>query len=115
MMLNTISNNMKLWKKELRKTLFRGRQTALGLMLLMSIGVTLAVALPVRSQDSQSPIELSQQGQEYYAAGQLNRAIENWQLAAAAYTVAEDEAGIRQSYLNTATAQQALGLYDSLL
>ena len=112
MMLNTISNNMKLWKKELRKTLFRGRQTALGLMLLMSIGVTLAVALPVRSQDSQSPIELSQQGQEYYAAGQLNRAIENWQLAAAAYTVAEDEAGIRQSYLNTATAQQALGLYD---
>jgi len=106
-----ISNKIELLKKRIKKTLFRGRRTTLGLILLMSMGVALAV-VPVRAQNTPSPVKLAQQGQKYYASGQLDLAIETWQQAAAAYSVAEDEAGSRESYLNTATAQQALGLYD---
>lgn len=55
---------------------------------------------------------MTQQGKDYYSAGKLDQAIETWQQAAAAYTAAGNDRGSRDSYLNTATAQQALGLYD---
>lgn len=108
-----------LWGRQLKKTLFRGRQTAVSLILLGGIGLTLAITLPAHSQNTRSPVKLTQQGRNYYAAGQLDQAIETWQQAAAAYEEIDDDAGSRESYLNTATAQQALGLYnrscDSLL
>lgn len=95
---------------------FRGRQTALSFVLLVSIGITLAVSLPVRSQaDSKvaiQPANLAQEGQAYYEAGKLDLAIETWQQTTAAYKEAGNPAGMRESYLNMATAQQALGLYE---
>lgn len=83
-------------------------------MVLFSIGLTTAVSLPALSQAkaSVSPTNLSQQGKQYYEAGQLDRAIETWQEATAAYEAQGNEAGSRESALNTATAQQAIGLYD---
>ena len=103
-------NKFKLWSEQIIRTIFRGSKTALGSILLMGIGLTLAV-VPVVAQ-TPSPVELAQQGKEYYAAGQLDLAIETWQQAAVAYRSAENESGSRENYLNTATAQQALGLYD---
>ena len=103
-------NKIKLWSGQISRTIFRGSKTALGSILLIGIGLTLAV-VPVVAQ-TPSPVKLAQQGQEYYAAGQLDLAIETWQQAAVAYRSAENESGSRESYLNTATAQQALGLYD---
>lgn len=98
------------------KILNRGRQTVISLMLLVSIGITLAIIptimFPAHSEDTPSPVKLTQQGRDYYNAGKLERAIETWQQAAAAYTEAGNDQGSRDSYLNTATAQQALGLYD---
>jgi tetratricopeptide (TPR) repeat protein len=94
----------------------RGRQTAMSLMLLVSIGITLAIipaiVFPAHSEDTSSPVKLTQQGKDYYSAGKLDQAIETWQQAAAAYTAAGNDQGSRDSYLNTAAAQQALGLYD---
>ena len=83
-------------------------------MLLFSIGLTTAVSLPALSQAkaNRSPANLSQQGKQYYEAGQLDRAIKTWQEATAAYEAQGNEAGSRESALNTATAQQAIGLYD---
>ena len=102
------------------KTIIRQRKTAVGLVLLVGIGMTIAV-VPVRSQENKAvqPVKLAQLGKEYYEAGQLGQAIETWQTAAVAYKTAKNTEGMRESYLNTATAQQALGLYerscDSLL
>ncbi|MFM2312443.1 MAG: hypothetical protein RLZZ04_1719 [Cyanobacteriota bacterium] len=96
-----------------------GRQTALSFVLLVGMGITLTVVLPVYSEDSPSPTKLTQQGKELYATGRLDQAIATWQKAAAAYTAVGNDQGSRDSYLNAATAQQALGLYarscDSLL
>ncbi|MEM8675847.1 MAG: CHAT domain-containing protein [Cyanobacteria bacterium P01_G01_bin.67] len=65
------------------------------------------------------PANLAQQGKQYYEAGKLDQAIETWQQATVAYGDAGNEAGKRESFLNMATAEQALGLYeqscDSLL
>ena len=96
------------------KTILRGRKTAVGFVLLVGIGMSVAVTLPVRSQENKAvqPVKLTQLGKEYYEAGQLGQAIETWQTAAVAYEAAENTEGMRESYLNTATAQQALGLYD---
>ncbi|MBE9046222.1 CHAT domain-containing protein [Pleurocapsales cyanobacterium LEGE 10410] len=94
---------------------FRWSKTAVGFVLLVILATT-AVAVPTRSQAADNlpiqPIKLAQQGREYYEAGQLNQAIQAWQQAAVAYEAAEDVNGSRESYLNTATAQQVLGLYD---
>ena len=96
------------------KVVLRGRKTAVGFVLLVSIGMTTAIALPVRSQTNKAvqPVKLARQGKEYYEAGQLGQAIETWQQAAVAYEAADNNNGMRESYLNAATAQQALGLYD---
>ena len=96
-----------------RNIIVRGRKTTLGFIVLVSIGVSLAVSLPVLSQDvlGVEPIQLAQKGKEYYEAGKLDKAIKTWRQATAAYEAAGNEDGSRESYLNTATAQQALGLY----
>ena len=96
------------------KNILRGRKTIVGFVLLVGIGMTTAVALPVRSQENKAvqPVKLTQLGKEYYEAGQLGEAIETWQTAAVAYEAADNTEGMRESYLNAATAQQALGLYD---
>ena len=95
---------------------FRCRQNAVSFVLLVSIGMTLAVSLPVRSQADSGvaiqPANLAQEGKAYYEAGKLDLAIETWQQTTAAYKEAGNSAGIRESYLNMATAQQALGLYE---
>jgi CHAT domain-containing protein len=64
-----------------------------------------------RTTPEVKPLELAQEGKEFYEAGNLDRAIRSWQQAAAAYAAAGDQVGSRESYLNTATAQQTLGLY----
>ena len=95
-----------------RKVIIRGRRTTLGFIVSLGIGVSLAISLPVLSQDvSVEPIQLAQKGKEYYEAGKLDKAIKTWRQATAAYKAAGNENGSRESYLNTATAQQALGLY----
>ena len=91
--------------------LLGGRQTVLSWILLVGMGIALAV-VPVHAQKPPSPAELAQKGQQLYAAGKLDRAIETWQEAAAAYSEAGNQEGSRDSYLNVATAQQALGLHD---
>ncbi len=97
-------------------TLFRGRQTAMSFMLLVTIGICITVSLPVHSLDDPEaaiqPVNLAQQGKAYYEAGKLNQAIETWQKTTVAYREKGNKAGMRESYLNMATAQQALGLYE---
>jgi len=60
---------------------------------------------------SKSPVELAQKGKIYYETGQLDKAIRTWQDATVAYGAEGNKKGQKESYLNTATAQQALGLY----
>jgi len=87
-------------------------KTTLGFMILVSIGLTTAITLPAVSQvPEEPPIKLAQKGKEYYEAGKLDQAIKIWQKATKAYEAAGNNNGSRESYLNTATAQQALGLY----
>jgi CHAT domain-containing protein len=99
----------------------QGGKTAIGFLVFLSIGLSIAITLPVVSEDvdPQKPIELAQKGKEYYEAGKLDQAIQTWQKATTAYQAAGNNDGSRESYLNTATAQQALGLYpqscDSIL
>ncbi len=92
---------------------FQGHKTTLGFIVLMTIGINIAIAFPAISQDvpEVEPIQLAQKGKEYYEAGKLDRAIQTWRKASKAYEAAGDNDGSRESYLNTATAQQALGLY----
>lgn len=89
-------------------------KTTVGFLLLVTIGISTAIVLPVVSQETPpeaQPVKLARQGQEYYEAGKLDQAIKTWQEATEAYQAANNAAGTRESYLNTATAQQALGLY----
>ncbi|WP_019507703.1 CHAT domain-containing protein [Pleurocapsa sp. PCC 7319] len=100
---------------------FRWSKTAVGFMVLVTVGIITAITLPAMSQDVNQvqPQKLAQKGKEYYEAGKLARAIKTWQKATVAYQDQGNLDGSRESYLNTATAQQALGLYpqscDSLL
>ena len=91
----------------------QGRKTTVGLILLMSLSMSLAITLPAISKNAPKvePIQLAQQGKEYYEAGKLDEAIKAWRKASKAYEAAGNNDGSRESYLNTATAQQALGLY----
>ena len=106
-----MSNISKLFQRIRLPLLLRGRQTVLSWIFLVGMGIAIAV-VPVQAQQPPSPVGLAQKGQQLYAAGQLDRAIETWQQAAAAYEESGNQDGSRDSYLNVATAQQALGLYD---
>jgi CHAT domain-containing protein len=83
------------------------------LILCTSLGLVGAIALPAISQPEvkTQPLKLAQQGQQFYEAGKLDRAISTWQQASLAYQEAGDIQGSSENAINTATAQQALGLY----
>lgn len=104
-----LEKNKSVW----RSLISQGRKTTVGFIVLMSIGITMAISLPAISQDipEVEPIQLAQKGKEYYEAGKLDRAIKTWRKATKAYKAAGNNDGSRESYLNIATAQQALGLY----
>jgi CHAT domain-containing protein len=93
---------------------FLKRKRILG--LLASLGLITALSLPVLSQSEPveplKPVQLAQQGRELYEAGKLEQAIKTWQQAAVAYETAGNSEGMTESFLNTATAQQALGIYS---
>jgi CHAT domain-containing protein len=79
---------------------------------LASLGLITLLSLPGLSQSEPvKPVRLAQQGRELYEAGKLERAIKTWKQAAAAYEAEGNGAGKTESLLNSATAQQALGLY----
>ena len=84
------------------------------LIVFALFGITTAVCLPAISENSPeiNPLKLARQGKEFYEAGKLDLAIGSWQKAAIAYKSAGNLTASKESYLNTATAQQSLGLYD---
>jgi CHAT domain-containing protein len=86
---------------------------AILLILCASLGLVGAIALPAISQPEAKtqPLKLAQQGQQFYEAGKLDRAIATWQQASLAYQEAGDVRSSSENAINTATAQQALGLY----
>lgn len=104
----------KLFGNRVRFYLVCGSRTAVGFILLATVSLTLAISLPALSQDKTqlSPAKLSEQGKQYFEAGKLDLAIEMWQRATAAYEAQGNKVGSRESALNMATAQQAIGLYD---
>ena len=92
---------------------FRWTNTAVGFVFLVIIALTAAIVPTTQAaEDATALVKLAQQGKEYYEAGKIDRAIQAWQEAAVAYEAAKDLEKSRESYLNTATAQQVLGLYD---
>ena len=82
-------------------------------ILFASIGLIGTFSLPAISQPEPkaTPIKLAQQGKDFYEAGQLDQAIQAWQEASIAYKAAGKLDRSSENYVNTATAQQALGLY----
>lgn len=112
MIMNKISKLFNNWVKVKLGLWRRGRQSTLSLVFLVGVGITLALAIPVYSQQPRAAAQYAQQGQTYYASGKLDQAIETWQQAAIAYKASGNEQRSRESYLNIATAQQTLGLYD---
>ncbi|MEO1801824.1 MAG: hypothetical protein AAFR62_15590, partial [Cyanobacteria bacterium J06629_2] len=110
--MNKISKLFNNWVKVKLGLWRRGRQSTLSLVFLVGVGITLALAIPVYSQQPLAAAQYAQQGQTYYASGKLDQAIETWQQAAIAYKASGNEQRSRESYLNIATAQQTLGLYD---
>ncbi|VEP15973.1 conserved hypothetical protein [Hyella patelloides LEGE 07179] len=85
----------------------------LQVILLAVCGLLLALCIPALSVEQPPEAQqLTQQGKTFYEAGQLDKAIETWQAAAKAYEEQGDRASSTANLLNTATAQQGLGLYD---
>ena len=81
--------------------------------LLAILGLVSAFIIPAWSQSAapeQSQL-LTQQGKEFYEAGQLEQAIATWTEAAELYALNGNFAQETANLINTATAQQALGLY----
>jgi CHAT domain-containing protein len=98
----------------LTKTLLSACRRWTKIIFYACLGLISTLCLPVLSLESEpnlSPLQLTQRGQEFYEAGQLDRAVETWQQAADAYSAAGDNQGKTESLINTATVQQALGLY----
>jgi CHAT domain-containing protein len=56
-------------------------------------------------------VDLFQQGQQRYTAGQLEAAIKLWQESAEAYQKVSDREGVTKSLINQSQALQDLGLY----
>ncbi|MEM9275006.1 MAG: CHAT domain-containing protein [Cyanobacteria bacterium P01_F01_bin.143] len=82
-------------------------------IVLTLLGLVSAFMIPAWSQSAapeQSQL-LTQQGKEFYEAGQLEQAIATWTEAAELYASNGDFAQETANLINTATAQQALGLY----
>ena len=86
----------------------------LTLMLLAGLGLMSALLLPAVSQPEvmSEPQLLAQQGRDFYQAGQLEQAISTWEKAVNLYEQAGDDERRAANLINTATAQQLLGLYE---
>ena len=99
------------WPTILNPTVWSQKATVF--ILFASIGLVGTLSLPAISQPQPEvkPIKLMQQGKEFYEAGQLDQAITSWQQAAIAYRDAGDLKSSNENTINSATAQQALGLY----
>ncbi len=84
------------------------------ILILTCLGLVLALCFPALSvnKPTPSPEILNQEGQVLYKMGKLDQAIDIWQKAANAYETQGDIQGRRASLLNSATAQQKLGLYN---
>ncbi len=97
----------------MKKLRFQKLLNQFKLVLCATLAAIAVVYLPTpsQSQTTVEPVKLAQQGQEFYEAGKLDRAIDTWKQAAVAYQAQGDRLGSRESQINTATAQQALGLY----
>ena len=83
-------------------------------LLLAILGVIWALSVPAYSanQPSTPPEALARQGQLLYKTGKLNEAIDLWQQAAQGYEAQGDVQQQRNNLINSATAQQKLGLYN---
>jgi CHAT domain-containing protein len=96
----------------LKQVLWKKYRRAIALSLSILLGLGTALTLPALSfEKGVNPLQLEQQGKEYYEAGQLGAAAKIWQEAAKAYKTNGDREKMTESLLNRATAQQALGLY----
>ncbi len=89
-------------------------QQPLTTILLAGLGLISALIIPALSQPEipSQPQLLAQQGKEFYEAGQLEQAIAKWEEAAKSYELEGDGERRAANLINTATAQQALGLYE---
>lgn len=87
----------------------------LRIIFLAGLGLITTLCIPVLSLEGKvaatQPANLAQQGRTFYEAGKLDRAIATWQEAAELYDSNGNPEGKTESLINTATAQQALGLY----
>ncbi|MGF1542354.1 MAG: CHAT domain-containing protein [Pleurocapsa sp.] len=86
---------------------------AIVFILFASLSLVGTLGLPAISQPEPKTqsIKLAQQGKDFYEAGKLDQAIKTWQQASLAYREAGDLKSSSENAINTATAQQALGLY----
>ncbi|WP_180966676.1 hypothetical protein [Fischerella thermalis] len=84
------------------------------IILLISalFGLLSSLSLPAWSNSqSNQALQLAQQGQQSYNAGNFDQAIQLWQAAAKAYQQAGDQEGMNKSLINQSQALQELGLY----
>jgi len=91
----------------------RTYQSIFTFILLFGLGLLSSWCLPVWSQQAtqtEIALELVQEGQRYYQAGQLDQAAERWQQAADTYEQAGEKEGRTKSLINKAQALQDLGL-----
>ena len=82
-------------------------------IVLAGLGLISALMIPALSQTEtlSQPQLLAQQGKELYETGQLEEAISTWEKAAVFYEREGDLERRTSNLINTATAQQGLGLY----
>jgi len=91
----------------------RTYQSIFTFILLFGLGLFSSLCLPVWSQQAtptEIALELVQEGQRYYQAGQFDQAAERWQQAADTYEEVGEEEGRTKSLINKAQALQDLGL-----
>ena len=79
------------------------------LIFILSVGLAIAINLPVQSQED--GLRLSLQAQQLYQNGRLAPAIKTWEAAAAAFEAQGDRLGTSKSLINQSQILQDLGLY----
>ena len=87
---------------------------AITIILLTGLGLISALIISAVSQPevTNQPQLLVKKGEQYYEQGQLEQAISAWKKAAEFYDLEGDNKRRAANLINTATAQQALGLYE---
>ncbi len=91
----------------------RTYQSIFTFILFFGLGLFSSWCFPVWSQQvtpTEKALELVQEGQRYYQAGEFDQAAERWQQAADTYEQAGEEEGMTKSLINKAQALQDLGL-----